>query len=95
MVLEEENPFKVMQMAQLALLDEEVLPEWTDSEAKISMSYANAMKFRTCTHAMEALLNSTLHIVEATGDKFWGMGLHMDATRECLSEHWLGPITWA
>ncbi len=29
-------------------------------------------------------------IAEATGNQFWGTGLHLDATCECLSEFWPG-----
>ncbi len=39
---------------------------------------------------MEALLNSHPLIAEATGDKFWGSGLHIDAMKECISEFWPG-----
>ena len=39
---------------------------------------------------MEALLNSYPLIAEAMGDKFWGSGLYMEATKECISEFWPG-----
>ncbi len=86
----EENPFKVMQTVQHALPKDELLPVWRDKDAKAAMSYTNALKFRSCTHAMEALLESHPLIAEATGDRFWGTGLHLDATHEYLSEFWPG-----
>ena len=76
----EDNPFKVMQAAQCAIPDDEVLPEWRDKQSKIAMSYANAVKFRSCTHAIETLMESYPLIAEATSNRFWGTGLHLDVT---------------
>ncbi len=64
----EDNPFKVMQTAQCTIPEDELLLEWRDKDAKIAMSYANALKFRSCMHAMEALMESYPLIAEATGD---------------------------
>ena len=44
-IMWEENPFKAMQIAQNALPESEVSEEWKTKEAKIAMSYANAIKF--------------------------------------------------
>ncbi len=54
------------------------------------MSAAALLKFCSCEHAMEALLGGGLIIVEATGDKFWGSGLTLEQTRQCLPEFWPG-----
>ena len=89
-VIGEENPFKAMQIAQTVLPDSEVSESWSSIEAKIAMLYANAVKFHSCEHTMEALLESHPLIAEAIGDKFWGTGMHLEATHECLSEFWTG-----
>lgn len=89
-IMLEENPFKAMQITQKALPEVEVSEEWKTNEAKIAMSYANAIKFQSCEHAMKVLLNSHPLIAEATGDRFWGTGMHLEATKECLSEFWPG-----
>ena len=64
-----ESPFKVMQLVQQVLPDSNLSEDWKDKESKIAMSYANAVKFHSCPHAMEALLNSKPLIAEATGDR--------------------------
>ncbi len=89
-VMREENPFKAMQIAQAALPDAEVSDNWSSTEAKIAMSYANAVKFHSCEHAIDAFLESHSLIAEAMGDRYWGTGLHLEATRKCLSEYWTG-----
>ena len=68
----------------------EISDDWSSTEAKIAMSYANAVKFCSCEHAMDALLDSHSLIAEAIGDKYWGTELHLEATCECLSEYWTG-----
>ena len=45
-------------------------------------------KYQVCPHAREKLLTSKLILAEATGDKFWGSGLNVAQTKECLTEYW-------
>ncbi len=67
-LLLEENPFKAMQLAQQVVPDNDLLDEWKDKESKVAMLYANAVKFCSCPHAMEVLLNSKPLIAEAIGE---------------------------
>ncbi len=48
------------------------------------------LKFTACSHVRDKLLNSRLTIVEATGDPFWGSGLNIQQTLDCLPEFWPG-----
>ena len=89
-LLLEENPFKAMQLAQQVIPNNDLLDEQKNKESKVAMSYANAVKFCSCSYAMEVLLNSKPLIAEATGDREWGSGLHLEATKECLSQFWPG-----
>ena len=54
------------------------------------MSTLCAMKFCSCPHALQALLESKVTIAEATGDLYWGMGLSVAQMQECLPEYWPG-----
>ena len=54
------------------------------------MSTSCAMKFHSCPHAMQALLDSRVTIAEVTGDLYWGTGLNVPQTEECLQEFWPG-----
>ncbi len=89
-VMREENPFKAMQIAQAALPDMEISDNWSSTEAKVAMSYTNAVKFHSCEYTMDTLLDSHPLIAEAMGNKYWGTRLHLEATCECLSEYWAG-----
>ncbi len=48
------------------------------------------MKFQAYSHAREKLLCSRITIAEATADHFWGTGLTMEQTSQCLPEFWPG-----
>ncbi len=43
-----------------------------------------------CKHAQEVLLKSAVTIAEATGDTYWGSGLNVQQTKDCLMEYWPG-----
>ncbi len=57
---------------------------------KTEMLEFNCLKYSCCTHAREKLLDSKLVLVEATGDPYWGSGLNVVQTLECLSDYWPG-----
>ena len=54
------------------------------------MLHSNRLKYASCSHVKEKLLVSRFHLAEATGDPFWGTGLNIASTRECLSNYWPG-----
>ncbi len=88
-LLEEEDPFKVMQKAQEILPEEQTSSEWKCS-AETEMLEVCEIKFRQCEHSQDVLLCSKLTLVEVTGDLFWGFGLNLEQTMSCLSEFWSG-----
>ena len=87
-LLEEPDPFKVMQKAKEVVPDSEESPEW--KEALSEMAEANTQKYHACAHARLILVNSRLTIAEATSDKFWGTGMTLEQTNQCLPEFWPG-----
>ncbi len=48
------------------------------------------LKFTSCTHACEYLLQSRITLAEATRDNFWGTGLNLQQSSECLPDFWPG-----
>ena len=88
-LLEEPDPFKVMQKARTLVPDNETSAEWKAS-AVSEMTELNLMKFNACSHAREKLLTSKITIAEVTANKFWGTGLTMEQTTQCLLEYWPG-----
>ncbi len=54
------------------------------------IALANKKKYESCPHARAALLQSSITLVEVTGDPMWGMGLNVTQTLECLPEFWPG-----
>ncbi len=54
------------------------------------MRSSNKLKYAACPHAQEYLLQSKITIAEATGDLFWGMGLGVQQSLDCLLDFWLG-----
>ena len=54
------------------------------------MLVSNCIKYGSCEHVKEALLDSASVIIEAMGDSFWGSGLNVQQTKECLPNYWLG-----
>ena len=88
-MLLQEDSFKAMKIAKDVLPDDEVSDAWT-AIAKEDMLQSNCMKYASCPHAREKLLGSHLTLAEATGDPYWGTGLNITQTLECLSDYWLG-----
>ncbi len=88
-LLEEPDPFKVMQKSKEILPDDAVSDEWKQTVCG-KMKEAVSLKFQVCEYVKHVLLGSSLMIVEATGDKFWGSGLALDQTRQYLPEYWPG-----
>ena len=86
-LLEESDPFKVMQKSKEILPNDAVSDEWKQTACG-KIREAVLLKFQACEYAKHALLDSGLMIVEATGDRFWGSGLALDQTRQCLPEYW-------
>ena len=87
-LLEEPDPFKVMQKAKEVVPDIEASAEWKAS-AVSEMMESNWMKFQACSHVREKLLLSRITITEVTADCFWGIGLTMEQNSQCLPE--FGP----
>ncbi len=64
-----EDSFKAMKLAKKAVpLDEE--SEAWKATAKEEMLLSNRLKYASCIHAQDKLLNSKLILVEVTGDPF-------------------------
>ncbi len=78
-----------MRKAQDLLPEDQVSDDWKVS-AVDKMRVANSLKFHTCDHARKALIEANLMIAEATSDLFWGTGLSLEWTRQCLPEFWPG-----
>ena len=77
----------MMQKSKEILPDDTISDEWKQAACN-KMREAVLLKFQACEHVKHALLDSGLMIVEATGDRFWGSGLALDQTRQCLPEYW-------
>ncbi len=88
-MLMEEDSFKAMKLAKKAVPDDEVSEEWK-STVRAEMHQSNQLKYQSCPHVKEKLLKSKLIITEVTGDSYWGTGLNVLQTLECLSNYWLG-----
>ncbi len=71
------------------LPEDQVSDDWKAS-AVDDMRVANSLKFCACDHAKKVLMEANLMIAEATSDLFWGMGLSLEWTRQCLPEFWPG-----
>ncbi len=54
------------------------------------MHQSNQLKYQSCPHMKEKLLKSKLIIAEVIGDNYWGTGLNILQSHECLSDYWLG-----
>ena len=85
-MLLQEDSFKVMKLAKDILPNEEVSDAWTVT-AKEEMLQSNHMKYASCPHTREKLLGSHLTLAEAMGDPYWGTGLNITQTLECLSDY--------
>ena len=89
LLLTEESGFDAMKKAKSLLLDNALSDEWKD-KAYTEMLESCWLKFTACSHVKDKLLDSRLTIVEATGDPFWGSGLNIQQTLDCLPEFWPG-----
>ncbi len=83
----QEDTFKVMKLAKHVVPDDEVLESWQPQQEMIDSC---RQKYQACSHAREKLMTSKLILAEATRDKFWGSGLNVAQTKECLTEYWPG-----
>ncbi len=89
MLLSKEIGFDAMKRVKSLLLDSELSSEWKD-KAYQEMQESCRLKFTSYPHVREKLLSSKLTIVEATGDPFWGSGLNIQQTLDCLLDYWPG-----
>ena len=48
------------------------------------------LKYQSCVYVCTALLNLWITLAETTGDPFWGTGLNVAQTLECIPDYWLG-----
>ncbi len=87
LLLTEETGFDVIKKAKSLLLDSALSDEWKD-KAYNEMLESCRLKFSSCSHVREKLLQSKLIIVEAMGDPYWGSGLNIQQTLDCLPEFW-------
>ena len=87
-MLMQEDSYKAMCMAKTLVPPEE--SEAWKATMKEEILHSNRLKYGSCSHTKEKLLVSRFHLVEATGDHFWGTGLNVILTRECLSDYWPG-----
>ena len=78
-----------MKKAQQVLPESEVSDEWKAS-AQEEMLETYCLKFTSCPHACESLLETRITLAEATRDPFWGTGLTVQQTHECLPDFWPG-----
>ncbi len=69
--------------------DSEVCDEWKSS-AKDEMLETCHLKFSTCEHVRECLLETRITLAEVTKDPYWGTGLMVQQTHECLPDFWPG-----
>ena len=77
----------MMKQAKTLLLDDKVSDEWK-AIAKTEMYCSNTLKYAACEHAHQKLLSSHVTVAEATRDPYWGMGLNVAQTLDCLPEYW-------
>ncbi len=70
---------KDMKLAHQVLLEEKVQPSWLNMVVD-EMLHMNCLKFDSCVHAKQALLNSKVVLEEATTNPFWGSGLPPELT---------------
>ncbi len=87
LLLLESDTFKVIKKVKEILLETEVLDTWKD-KAYEEMLETNHLKYTTCEHIREVLLDTAQTIVEATGDPYWGSRLNVQQTKECLVDYW-------
>ena len=89
LLLTEETGFDAMKKVKSLLPDSALSDEWKD-KAYTEMLESCQLKYTACPHARDKLLTSKMTIVEATGDPFWGSGLNIQQTLDCLPDFWPG-----
>ena len=88
-LLIKEDSFKAMKKVKECLPKSEVSESWKQS-AVDEMKATCKLKYQSCVHACTALLNSWITLAEATGNPFWGTGLNVAQTLECIPDYWPG-----
>ncbi len=89
LLLTEENSFKAMCKVNDLFPDDKISEDWKEWAVE-EMKESNQLKYSSCEHTKCTLMASALTLVEATGDLFWGSGLNVQQTKECLQEYWPG-----
>ncbi len=94
-LLMEEDSFKAMKKVKSLIPDSDVSDEWKQVACKEIMS-SNRLKYTSCQHIKDTLLHSKITIAEATGNLFWGTGLGVQQSLDCLPDFWPGEnhIGW-
>ncbi len=88
-MLMKDDSFQAMKFAKETLPEDQISDAW-QATAKAEMLQLNQLKYSACAHVRDKLLKSKLILAEATGDPFWGTGLNVNQTWECLSDYWPG-----
>ena len=86
-LLIQEDSFQAIKKAKTILPDADVSEDWK-CVACDEMLATTRLKYEFCLHACEYLLKSKITIAEATGDPFWGTGLGVQQTLDCLPDFW-------
>ncbi len=89
MLLSDSDAFQIMQKVKQLVPEDKVLDSWKESTIE-EMTESNHLKYESCGHVKDFLLDMALTIAEATGDPYWAMGLNPQQMRECLSDYWPG-----
>ncbi len=82
----EPNTHKVMKKVKEILPETKVLDTWKDCVYE-EMLETNHLKYTACEHIRDILLDTAQTIVETTGDPYWGSGLNVQQTKECLVDY--------
>ncbi len=88
-ILETTSGWEAMKAAHEILPDTETQSDWWDKTVSV-MTESNCLKYESCPHAQEVLLDSNVVLVEATSNVFWGSGLNPERTMAMLSDYWPG-----
>ena len=88
-ILETASGWEVMKTAHEILPDTESRSDWWDKAVSV-MIESNWLKYESCPHACEVLLDSNVVLAEATSNMFWGLGLNLEKTLTTLSDYWPG-----
>ncbi len=85
-VLEVDSGYEAMKLAHQVLPEEKVEPSWLHIVVD-EMLLMNHLKFGSCAHAKQALMNSKVVLAEATTILFWGSRLLPKLTKHTLSDY--------